>query len=177
MVLIGFPHSVRRDAVIHYRIEREVETTLAGYGEHGREIHREAPVKTWMQWATVGVADSGGGAGGPDGWHAARGGPRAGQRGHPMGASGPSAGADATAAGKRGFTKEGAAQTLALMGIPSPLFTEEEFTDRFNAPEDFAASVIGDRRDLVFAPVDPRASAPMAAASVPANLRADRAGG
>ena len=167
MVLIGFPHSVRRDAVIHYRIEREVETTLAGYDGHGREIHLEAPVNTWMHWATVGVGDGGTlRAVVPALDNAAT---RWGVR-SVAGAAGP-------AAGKRGYAKEGAAQTLALMGIPSPSMTEEELAERFNAPEDFAASVTGDRRDLVFAALDVRASAPVAAASVPTNIGADRAAG
>ena len=176
MVLIGFPHSARRVAVIHYLIEREVETTLAGYDGHGREIHREAPVNTWMHWATVGVGDGGGGTGGPDGGMLRAVVPALDNAATRWGVRSV-AGAVGPAAGKRGYAKEGAALTLATLGIPSPPVTEEELAERFNAPEDFAASVTGDRQDLVFAPVDPRSSAPVAAASVPANLGTDRAAG
>lgn len=170
VVLIGFPHAARRDVVIHYRIEREVETTLAGYDERGREIHRDAPVKTWMHWATVG-----GGTGGPDGGVlravvpaldnvATRWGVRS------------VAGVDATAAGRRGLAKARARRILALPGIPAPVLTEEEPADRFSAPADVAATLIGDREDLVFAPLDPGMPAP-AAAAVPSNIGADRAAG
>ncbi len=174
MVLIGFPRSARGDAVIHYLIEREVETTLAGYDERGREIHGEVPVKTWTQWARVGAGD-GGGTGGPDGGmvravvpaldnEATRWGVRA------------VAGVDAASAGKRVVAKARARQTLARMGIPSPVLADEELPDRFRAPVDFAASLIGDREDLVFASLDPGVSAPVAAA-VPAGVGADRAAG
>ena len=174
MVLIGFPHAARRDAVIHYRIEREVETTLAGYDEHGREIHREAPVKAWMHWATVGAGGGRGGTGSADGGMVRAVVPALDNAATRWGVRSV---AGAAPAGKRVFTKASAAQALATLGIPAPVLTDGEPASRFNAPGDFAASVIGDRRDLVFAPADPRLSAPMAAAPVPANVRTDRAAG
>ncbi|MCE2441135.1 MAG: hypothetical protein J4F39_17130, partial [Candidatus Latescibacteria bacterium] len=54
LVLISFPIPARREDVILYQIEREIETTLEGYDEDGNENHGEAPVKKWLHWASIG---------------------------------------------------------------------------------------------------------------------------
>ena len=155
-VLISFPEAARRDDVIRYRIEREIETTLQGYDEDGNEIHGETPVKQWLHWASIGPgADSGGELGGgvrraviPALDNAAT---RWGVRSVVS-----DGGSPAAVAGKRVFTRERIRQTLRLLGIsPVPVLTDEKRMARINAPEDFVQSVIGDRKDLVFVPASP----------------------
>lgn len=177
LVLIGFPKPARNDDVIRYLIEREIETTLEGYDEDGNEVHGEAPVMRWMHWASIGPAAGSVGETGdtsvavqraviPTLDNAAT---RWGVRSV--------AGAATAAAGKRVLTRESVRRTLRLLGIASEtVLPDGELTDRFNAPEDFVESVIGDRRDLVFVPVDPDVSALAGGASVPVNIRTSSSG-
>lgn len=172
-VRIGFPEPARRDGVVRYRIEREIETTLEGYDGDGREIHGETPVKRWMHWASITPGAVGGGVRravipAPDN-AATRWGVRS------VVSHGGSNGA---VAGKRMFSREPVRRTLRLLGIPSvPVLTDEEPMDRFNAPDDLVASVIGNRRDLVFVPVSPNAGALIGSASVPEHIRTATGGG
>ena len=175
LVLISFPQPARREDVILYQIEREIETTLEGYDEDGNEIHGDAPVKKWLHWASIGPGaglDSAGEMGdssadvqravipAPDN-AATRWGVRS------------VAGSVAAAAGKRVFLRERVEQTLRLPGIsPEPVLT-----DRFNATEDVVRSVIGDRNDLVFLPVSPNVHAMPGSAPVPENIRTAAGGG
>ena len=172
MVLISFPEPARRDGVIRYLIEREIETTLEGYDEDGNEVHGEAPVKRWTHWASIipaadNVGETGGGTGVvrraviPALDNAAT---RWGVR---------SVAAEAAAPDRRVFSRETAQRSLRLLGVPSgPVLTDEALMDRFNAPDDFVRSVIGNRKDLIFVPVDP-----VAGASVPEHIRTSSDGG
>ena len=177
-VLISFPEAARREGVIRYRIEREIETTLEGYDEEGNEIHGETPMKQWLHWASIGPgADSGGESDGgvrraviPALDNAAT---RWGVRSVVS-----DGGSPAAVAGKRVFTRERIRQTLRLLDIsPVPVLTDEERMARINAPEDFVRSVIGDRKDLVFVPASPGEGAPWAGASIPDNIRTATGGG
>lgn len=180
LVLIGFPKPAGNDDVIRYLIEREIETTLVGYDEDGNEVHGEAPVKRWMHWGSIGpAAGSIGESGDSSGAvqrvvipaldnSATRWGVRS------VGSGGSS---DAPAAGKRVVTRESVRRTLRLLGIPpGPVLPDGEPTDRFNAPNDFPESVIGDSRVLLFAPADPNVSAMAGCASVPENIRMSSSG-
>ena len=81
-------------------------------------------------------------------------------------------------ASKRVFTKESIQQTLQLLGMPeAELLTDEELSDRFNAPEDYVKALIGDQKNVIFAPVNPDVSALIgSAAMLPANIRTGHAG-
>ena len=79
---------------------------------------------------------------------------------------------DQTTASKRVFTKESVEQTLQLLGMaPEAVLTDDELMNQFNAPEDYVKSLIGDQKNVIFAPVNPDVSALMGSASVPANIR------
>ena len=54
---------------------------------------------------------------------------------------------------------------------PEAVLTDEELMDRFNAPEDDVKSILGDRENLIFVPVNPGVSALLGSAAVPANIR------
>lgn len=176
LVLISFPIPARQDAVIRYLIEREIETTLAGYDEDGNEVRGEAPAKRWVHWASIGP-----GAGGESGGQVRRAvipaldnaATRWGVRSVVS-----DGGSPAAAAGKRVFARERVRRTLRLLGISSePVLTDEELMDRFNAPDDVVRSVIGDRKDMVFVPADPDVSALAGSASVPEHIRSASGGG
>ncbi len=176
LVLISFPNSSQHEAVIHYEIEREIETTLEGYDEDGNEIHSEEPMMRWMHWASISstseeVSDSLGG----DVQRAVV--PALDNVATNWGVRSVG-GADATRVGKRVFTKESVQQTLRVPGTATDaVLTDEELMNRFNAPEDFVKAVIGDRKDLIFVPVSPDASALTGNASLPENIRPATAGG
>ena len=53
------------------------------------------------------------------------------------------------------------------------LLTDEELSNQFNAPEDYVKALIGDQKNVIFAPVNPDLSVLMGSASVPGNIRTD----
>ncbi len=174
MVMISFPNSSQHEGVVAYQIWREVDVTT-GLDDEGNMIELEEPVKQWVSWTSIGfAADSGDNMGDANGdmqravvpaidnvatnWGVVS-----------VGSAGPS---DRTTASKRVFTKESIRQTLQLLGMPeAELLTEEELSNQFNAPEDYVKALIGDRKNVIFAPVNPDVSALMGGASVPANIR------
>ena len=83
-----------------------------------------------------------------------------------------------TTASKRVFTKESIQQTLQLLGMApeAELLTDEELSNQFNAPEDYVKSLIGDQKNVVFAPVNPDLSALVGNAALPSNIRTSHAG-
>ena len=84
---------------------------------------------------------------------------------------------DKTTASKRVFTKESIQQTLQLLGMPeAELLTDEELNNVFNAPEDYVKALIGDQKNVIFAPVNPDVSGLIGSANVPANIRTGHAG-
>ena len=177
-VLIRFPDAAPRDGVIRYLIEREIETTFEGYDEDGNEVHGEAPVKRWMHWASIGpAADSVEEKGDSSGAVRRAVIPALDNAATRWGVRSVAGAAEATA-GKRVFTGESVRRTLRLLGIPpGPVLTDEELMDRFNAPEDFVNSVIGDRGDLVFVAAAPDVGAPAVSASAPPDIRTSFGGG
>ncbi len=172
LVMINFPYSAQHDAVVAYQIHREIDKT-ARLDDEGNVIELEVAVKEWVPWASIsfGADDLGGNVKGDmqnvvipaldnvsTNWGVVS-----------VGKAGTS---DMTAAGKRVFTVESVQQTLELPGMaPDAVLTDEELADRFNAPEDDVKSIIGNRKNLVFVPVNPDVSVLMGNASVPADIR------
>ncbi len=174
IVVVSFPNSAQHDAVTHYRIEREVEVTQTT-DEDGNLVDLEAPRMEWMEWTRVSFsADAGdemGDAGGDmqtvivpaidnvaTNWGVTA-----------VTGTGES---EVTTAGKRVFTKESIRQTVQLLGMPeAELLTDEELNDRFNAPEDYVKALIGDRKNVIFAPANPDVSGLIGSANIPANIR------
>ena len=181
VVVVSFPNSSQHDAVTSYEIQREVDVTTTT-DEEGNQVALEAPVKQWLPWTSVSFeADAGDEMGDADGdmqtvivpaidnvatnWGVVA-----------VGSEGSSDTTRATA-GKRTFTKESIRQTLQLLGMTpeAELLTDEELSNQFNAPEDYVKSLIGDRKNVVFAPVNPDLSALIGSAAVPSNIRTGHA--
>ena len=172
LVMINFPYSAQHDAVVAYQIHREINRTTR-LDEEGNVIELEVAVKEWVPWASIsfGADNLGGNAKGgmqnavipaldnvSTNWGVVS-----------VGVAGT---ADRTAAGKRVFTVESVQQTLGLPGMaPNAVPTDEEPADRFNAPQDDVKSIIGDRKNLIFVPVNPDVGVLMGSASAPANVR------
>ena len=179
LVIISFPKPARHAGIIHYLIEREIETTLEGYDEDGNEIHGENPMKKWMHWAAVGAGN--GDAAGDSSGNARRAViPALDNTATNWGVR--SVGSDGRSAvvppGKRVFSKESVRQTLQLLGLPhETVLTDEELMEGFNAPGDFVESVAGDLKDPVFVLANPGVVALAGSAAFPANIRSATGGG
>lgn len=176
MVVVSFPNSSDHDAVSHYQIHREIDSTT-GMDDEGNAVELETPVKKWVAWTSVSfAADSGDQMGDAEGDMQTVIVPAIDNVATNWGVTSVSGAgsSDNTTASKRVFTKESIQQTLALLGMPeAELLTDEELSNQFNAPEDYVKSLIGDRKNVIFAPVNPDVSALLGSAAVPANIRTD----
>lgn len=183
MVKISFPNSSQHEAVTAYQIFREVESTsrLDDEGNVEEIPEGEEPVKTWMAWTSVSFAGDAGdelGNAGADMQEAVV--PTLDNVATNWGVTAVSDAGESdrtTATGKRVYTKESVQQVLELLGMPeAELLTDEELMNQFNAPEDYVKSVIGDQKNVVFAPVNPDLSALIGSAALPSNIRTGHAG-
>ena len=176
LVVISFPNSSQHDAVSHYQIFREVDSTT-GLDDEGNVVELDEPVKKWMAWTSVSfAADSGDEMGDAEGDMQELLVPALNNVATNWGVTAVSGAetSDMTTASKRVFTKETIRQTLELLGMPeAELLTDEELNNMFNAPEEYVKSLIGDRKGLVYAPVNPDVSVLFGNAAVPANIRTD----
>ena len=176
MVVISFPNSSQHDAVSHYQIFREVDSTT-GMDDEGNVVELDEPVKKWMAWTSVSfAADSGDQMGDAEGDMQKLVVPALDNVATNWGVTAVSGAgtSDKTTASKRVFTKETIQQTLQLLGMPeAELLTDEELNNVFNAPEDYVKALIGDRKGLVFAPANPDVSVLLGNGAVPANIRTD----
>ncbi|MDE2999110.1 MAG: cohesin domain-containing protein [Gemmatimonadota bacterium] len=180
-VIVSFPKPARHVGVIHYLIEREIETTLEGHDEDGNEVHSDEPMKKWMHWAAVGPGSGSGDAAADSSGNVRRAViPALDNTATNWGVrSVGSAGGSAVAPhGIRVFSRESVRHALRLLGLPhETVLTDAELMDRLNAPGESAESVMGDRKDLVFVPVNPGVGARAGSASVPVNIRSATGGG
>ena len=167
LVMVNFPNSADHATVDKYQIYREQEVNT-GLDSLGNVVEMDSTTMAWVPWADLRLED-------PNGdvqravipaldnkatrWAVA--------------AIGTGGSSDKTSSvNKRVFTKESVQQTLELLGIaPEAVLTHDELMNQFNAPEDYAKSIIGDRKDLVFVPVNPDVSVLLGNGSVPSNIR------
>ena len=174
IVMISFPNSSQHDAVSHYQISREIDSTT-GLDDEGNVVELEEPVKAWMAWTSVSfAADAGDAMGNAEGDMQNAIVPALDNVATNWGVTAVSGAgsSDQTTASKRVFTKESVEQALQLLGMaPEAVLTDDELMNQFNAPEDYVKSLIGDQKNVIFAPVNPDLSALMGSASVPANIR------
>ena len=172
MVMVSFPNSADHATVGKYQIFREMAVTTS-LDTAGNLAESEEATMEWVPWAALELED-------PNAdvqravipaldnvatlWAVAAIGTG--------GASGETPSADSAPAGKRVFTKESVQQTLELLGMaPEALLTDDELMNQFNAPEDYVKSILGDQKNLVFAPVNPDVSVLMGNGSTPSNIR------
>ncbi len=174
IVMISFPNSSQHDAVSHYQISREIDSTT-GLDDEGNMVELEEPVKAWVAWTSVSfAADAGDAMGNAEGDMQNAIVPALDNVATNWGVTAVSGAgsSDQTTASKRVFTKESVEQALQLLGMaPEAVLTDDELMAQFNAPEDYVKSLIGDQKNVIFAPVNPDLSALMGSASVPANIR------
>ena len=174
IVMISFPNSSQHDAVSHYQISREIDSTT-GLDDEGNVVELEESVKKWVAWTSVSfAADAGDAMGNAEGDMQNAIVPALDNVATNWGVTAVSGAgsSDQTTASKRVFTKESVEQALQLLGMaPEAVLTDDELMAQFNAPEDYVKSLIGDQKNVIFAPVNPDLSALMGSASVPANIR------
>ena len=179
VVVISFPNSSQHEAVSAYQISREIDSTT-GVDDEGNVVELEEPVKKWVAWTSVSFdADAGDEMGDAEGDMQTVIVPAIDNVATNWGVTAVTAAgeSDMTTASKRVFTKESIQQTLQLLGMPeAELLTDEELNRVFNAPEDYVKSLIGDQKNVIFAPVNPDVSALVGNAAVPANIRTGHAG-
>ena len=176
IVKITFPNSSQHDAVSHYQIYREIDSTT-GMDDEGNVVELEEPVKAWVSWTSVSfAADSGDNMGDAEGDMQQVVVPALDNVATNWGVTSVSGAGESgqTTASKRVFTKESIQQTLQLLGLPeAELLTDEELNNQFNAPEDYVKALIGDQKNVIFAPANPDVSVLLGNAAVPANIRTD----
>ena len=174
IVMISFPNSSQHDAVSHYQISREIDSTT-GLDDEGNMVELEEPVKAWVAWTSVSfAADAGDAMGNAEGDMQNAIVPALDNVATNWGVTAVSGAgsSDQTTASKRVFTKESVEQALQLLGMaPEAVLTDDELMAQFNAPEDYVKSLIGDQKNVIFAPVNPDVSALIGSASVPGNIR------
>ncbi len=167
MVMVSFPNSADHATVDNYQIFREMSVTT-GPDSLGNLVELDEAMMAWVPWAKLTSEDPNADIqravipaldNEPTNWAVAA-----------IGVGGSSDQTPAT--GKRVFTKESVQQTLELLGMPeADLLTDDELVNQFNAPEDYVASILGDQKNLVFAPVNPDVSVLLGNGSVPSNIR------
>ena len=180
VVVVSFPNSSQHEAVSAYQISREIDSTT-GLDDEGNVIELEEPVKKWVAWTSVSfAADAGDEAGDAEGDMQTVIVPAIDNVATNWGVTAVTAVGESekTTASKRVFTKESIQQTLELLGMApeAELLTDEELSNQFNAPEDYVKSLIGDQKNVIFAPVNPDLSALVGSAAVPSNIRTSHAG-
>lgn len=180
VVVVSFPNSSQHEAVSAYQISRQIDSTT-GVDDEGNVVELEEPVKKWVVWTSVGFgADAGDNAGDAEGDMQTVIVPAIDNVATNWGVTSISDGGESekTTASKRVYTKESIQQTLQLLGMApeAELLTDEELSNQFNAPEDYVKSLIGDQKNVIFAPVNPDLSALIGSAAVPSNIRTSHAG-
>ena len=175
IVVVSFPNSSQHDAVSHYQIHREIDSST-GLDEEGSTVELDEPVKKWVEWTSVSfAADAGDEMGDAGGDMQTVIVPAIDNVATNWGVTAVSEAGESgmTTVSKRVFTKESIQQTLQLLGMApeAELLTDEELSNQFNAPEDYVKSLIGDQKNVIFAPVNPDVSALIGSASVAASIR------
>lgn len=168
LVLVSFPKSADHATVDKYQIYRELTVTTIRDSIGNLIVSDDSTTNAWVPWAVLEAEDPNADT----------------QRGvipaldniatkwavAAIGVAGPSD--KTTSVNKRVFTKESVQQTLELLGMPeAELLTDDELMNQFNAPEDYVKSILGDQKNLVFAPVNPDLSVLLGNGSIPSNIR------
>ena len=78
----------------------------------------------------------------------------------------------ATALGKRVFSRESVQLMAQFLGIdPNRVLSYEELSNVFSPPQDYVKSILGDQKNLVFAPMNPDLTVLLATPTVPQSIR------
>lgn len=167
-VMVSFANSANHADVSQYRVYREmmVNTTMDA---EGNVVPTDTPMAKWVPWAVIDAMDN-------DGMtravvpvtdaNATRWGVAA-EKGMDS--------AEITPAGKRVFSKESVQQLAQFLGMdPNQIVTEDELAEMFMPSADYINALIGGRKNVVFAALDPDLSVLIGGSlAVPQNIRTD----
>ena len=168
-VMVSFANSANHADVSQYRVYREmmVNTTMDA---DGNVVVSDEPVATWVPWAVIDAMDNDDEEGMTRAvvpvtdatatrWGVAA------EKGMDS--------AEITPAGKRVFSKESVQLMAQLLGVdPNRIVTEDELSKMFMPSADYINSIIGGRKNVVFAALDPDLSVLVGGdLAVPQNIR------
>ena len=169
-VMVSFPNSANHLDVSQYRIWREMDVTTE-LGEDGTVRTTDDPTKAWVAWAAVDAVPSEEGV-----TRAVV--PVTDNTATRWGVSAEVGRASAeeviTPSGKRVFSKESVQLMAQILGLdPNAIVSEDELAQMFMPSADYIQSIIGDRKNVVFAALDPDMSVLIGDVTVPQNIRTD----
>ncbi len=168
-VMVSFANSANHGDVSQYRVYREMMVTTTMDAD-GNVVVSDTPMAAWVPWAVVDAMDN-------DGMTRAVV-PVTDAMATRWGVAAES-GMDSaeemiTPAGKRVFSKESVQQLAQFLGLdPNRLVNEDELAQMFMPSADYINSIIGGRKNVVFAALDPDLSVLIGSAVVPQNIRTD----
>ncbi len=183
-VMVSFANSANHADVSQYRVYREMMVNRMEIGPAGNIVPSETMVPKWMSWAVVDAMDNDGEKGAEvEGltftravvpvtdnkmtrWGVAA-------------ESGMGSGEEViTPAGKRVFSKESVQLIVELLGMdPNRVVNEDELAKMLMPSADYINSIIGGRKNVVFAALDPDLSVLVGGdVAVPQNIRTDGSG-
>ena len=167
-VMVSFPNSANHLDVSQYRIWREMDVTTE-LGEDGTVRTTDDPAKAWVAWAAVDAVPSEEGV-----TRAVV--PVTDNTATRWGVSaevGRGSAEDViTPSGKRVFSKESVQLMAQILGLdPNAIVSEDELAQMFMPSADYIQSILGDRKNVVFAALDPDMSVLIGDATVPQNIR------
>ena len=166
-VMVSFANSANHGDVSQYRVYREMMVTTTMDAD-GNVVVSDTPMAAWVPWAVVDAMDN-------DGMTRAVV-PVTDAMATRWGVAAES-GMDSaeemiTPAGKRVFSKESVQQLAQFLGLdPNRLVNEDELAQMFMPSADYINSIIGGRKNVVFAALDPDLSVLIGSAVVPQNIR------
>ena len=173
-VMVSFANSANHADVSQYRVYREMMVTTAMDAD-GNVVVVDEPVAEWVPWAVVDAMDN-------DGMTRAVV-PVTDNTATRWGVAAESGMGSAEevitpSAGKRVFSKESVQLMAQLLGVdPNRIVTEDELAQMFMPSADYINSIIGGRKNVVFAALDPDLSVLVGGdLSVPQNIRTDGSG-
>ena len=173
-VMVSFAHSANHADVSQYRVYREVMVTTTMDAD-GNVVVVDEPVAKWMAWAAVDALDN------DEGMTRAVV-PVTDDTATRWGVAAESGMGSAeeviTPAGKRVFSKESVQLIVELLGMdPNRVVNEDELAKMLMPSADYINSIIGGRKNVVFAALDPDLSVLVGGdVAVPQNIRTDGSG-
>ena len=173
-VMVSFAHSANHIDVSQYRVYREMMVTTTMDAD-GNVVTTDTPVAKWVSWAVVDAVPS------EEGMSRAVV-PVTDNTATRWGVSAEAGMGSAedviTPAGKRVFSKESVQLMAQILGLdPNRVVSQDELSQMFMPSADYIKSIIGDRKNVVFAALDPDMSVLIGGdMAVPQNIRTDGSG-
>ena len=173
-VMVSFANSANHADVSQYRVYREMMVNTAMDAD-GNVVVVDEPVAKWVPWAVIDAMDNDDEEGMTRAvvpvtddtatrWGVAA------EKGMDS--------AEITPAGKRVFSKESVQLIVELLGVdPNRVVNEDELAKMLMPSADYINSIIGGRKNVVFAALDPDLSVLVGGdVAVPQNIRTDGSG-